>query len=172
MNARDLAADSPELLAEFRKQVEAHDHTMAERQKALAANQAALIHRQRVMMASLIGGLCLMFTVISLYGIYFTHRVAGPIFKMRRLLRQLEGGVYPVDARLRKDDELRGFFEDFIHLAASLKDRDARRAATVDSMLAKLATEPQADIKISLELFRSELIGAEAAASTHPAASP
>jgi signal transduction histidine kinase len=124
------------------------------------------------MMASLIGGLCLMFTVISLYGIYFTHRVAGPIFKMRRLLRQLEGGVYPVDARLRKDDELRGFFEDFIHLAASLKDRDARRAATVDSMLAKLATEPQADIKISLELFRSELIGAEAAASTHPAASP
>jgi len=38
-------------------------------------------------------------------------------------------------------------------------------------MLAKLATEPQADIKISLELFRSELIG-RGCCLDNPAASP
>jgi nitrogen fixation/metabolism regulation signal transduction histidine kinase len=156
MNVRDLAADSPELVREFRSQVDDNDRAMQERQRALARNRSALVRRQGWMMASLAGALALMVAAISLFGIYFTHRVAGPIFKMRKLLKQLERGDYPVGARLRKGDELQEFFEDFVRLAAALRERDARHAAAVDALRAHLDDGSMVDFRPALERLRSE----------------
>ncbi|MGA2449708.1 MAG: hypothetical protein ABTD50_13570 [Polyangiaceae bacterium] len=159
MNVRDLASDSPELVREFRQQVDDNDRAMGERQRALAANQASLVRRQGWMMTSLVGALALMVAIISLFGIYFTHRVAGPIFKMRRLLKQLQSGDYSVGARLRKGDELQEFFGDFIRLAGTLKERDAQHAAAVDAIRAQIEHGPPGDLRPALERLRAEFRG-------------
>jgi nitrogen fixation/metabolism regulation signal transduction histidine kinase len=156
MNVRELAADSPELIGEFRRQVDENDRAMGDRQKALAANQAALVRRQAWMMASLVGGLALMVAAVSLYGIYFTHRVAGPIFKVRKLLNQLERGEYPVGASLRKGDEFHEFFGDFMRLAAALREREARHASAVDAVRTQLEHGTGADVQLALDRLRAE----------------
>ncbi len=131
MNVRDLASDSPELMTEFNREADAHD-------KVLADQQASLIRRQRWMIESLVGGLALMVVLIGLLGIYFTHKVAGPVYKMKRLLKQVGEGNLHVDARLRKGDELQDFFEAFAQMVASLRASEARQLKDVDEAHAAL----------------------------------
>ena len=121
MNIRDLASDSPELLTEFNREADAHD-------KALSEQQARLIHGQQLMIESLVGGLALMVVFIGLLGIYFTHKVAGPIYKMKRLLKQVGDGHLHVDARLRRGDELTDFFETFTQMVQGLRQMGVQAA--------------------------------------------
>jgi len=131
MNIKDLASDSPELMTEFNREADAHD-------KAIADQQALLIRRQQRMIGSLVGGLALMVVLIGLLGIYITHKVAGPVYKMTRLLKQVGEGNLHVDARLRKGDELRNFFETFTRMVGGLREIEKRQLAEVDVALAEL----------------------------------
>src|SRR5882672_7380636 len=124
MNIRDLASDSPELLTEFNREADAHD-------KALSEQQARLIHGQQLMIESLVGGLALMVVLIGLLGIYFTHKVAGPIYKMKMLLRQVGEGKLVFQGRLRKGDELQEFFDAFATMVEKLRER---QQAEVDQL--------------------------------------
>ncbi|HEV3194418.1 MAG TPA: hypothetical protein VGY54_28170 [Polyangiaceae bacterium] len=137
MNVKDLASDSPELMTEFNREADAYD-------KRLAQEQALLIHRQRLMIESLVGGLALMVTLIGLLGIYFTHKVAGPVYKMKRLLKQVGEGNLHVDARLRKGDELKDFFGAFTDMVSNLRSFEARQLEQIDAALSALeASAPQ-----------------------------
>jgi nitrogen fixation/metabolism regulation signal transduction histidine kinase len=131
MNVRDLASDSPELITEFNREADAHDRSLAEQ-------QAALIRQQRYMIEWLVGGLALMVTLIGLLGIYFTHKVAGPVYKMKRLLKQVGTGDLHVDARLRKGDELQDFFDAFTDMVASLRAFEAGQLDQIESGLAAM----------------------------------
>jgi methyl-accepting chemotaxis protein len=131
MNIRDLASDSPELLTEFNREADAHD-------KALSDQQARLIHGQQLMIESLIGGLALMVVLIGLLGIYFTHKVAGPIFKMKRLLKQVGDGHLHVDARLRRGDELTDFFDTFTQMVQGLRQMESRQLQDVEAAIKAL----------------------------------
>jgi len=131
MNIRDLASDSPELLTEFNREADAHD-------KALSDQQARLIHGQQLMIESLVGGLALMVVLIGLLGIYFTHKVAGPIFKMKRLLKQVGDGHLHVDARLRRGDELTDFFDTFTEMVKGLRQMESRQLEDVEAAIKAL----------------------------------
>lgn len=131
MNIRDLASDSPELLTEFNREADAHD-------KALSDQQARLIHGQQLMIESLVGGLALMVVLIGLLGIYFTHKVAGPIFKMKRLLKQVGDGHLHVDARLRRGDELTDFFDTFTQMVQGLRQMESRQLQDVEAAIKAL----------------------------------
>ncbi|MDP9149239.1 MAG: hypothetical protein M3O36_04755 [Myxococcota bacterium] len=121
MNVLDLAPDNAELVSAFTRECDEHDRAIAEQQRVVGVQQASLIRRQRAMLFSLVGGLTLMVFAIGLFGIYFTHKVAGPVFKMKRLLKQLGGGNLTVDARLRRGDELQDFFEAFRRMVTGLR---------------------------------------------------
>lgn len=131
MNIKDLASDSPGLMTEFNREADAHD-------RAIAEQQALLIHRQQRMIGSLVGGLALMVVLIGMLGIYITHKVAGPVYKMTRLLKQVGDGNLHVDARLRKGDELRDFFETFTRMVRGLREIEKRQLGEVDAALAAL----------------------------------
>jgi methyl-accepting chemotaxis protein len=131
MNIRDLASDSPELLTEFNREADAHD-------KALSDQQERLLHGQRLMLESLVGGLALMVVMIGLLGIYFTHKVAGPVFKMKRLLREVGAGHLHVDARLRRGDELIDFFETFTQMVEGLRGMESRQLEDVEAAIKAL----------------------------------
>jgi signal transduction histidine kinase len=132
MNIRDLAPDSPELLGEFSKEADEHDQRISQHQDAIAADQALLIGRQKVVIASLVGGLALMVSLIGLLGIYFTHKVAGPVYKMKRLLKQVGRGNLRVEARLRKGDELQDFFDAFTQMVSGLRDLEKEQLDELD----------------------------------------
>jgi methyl-accepting chemotaxis protein len=157
MNIRDLASDSPELRADFGKEVEAHDRTLAAQHGAIADKQAALIRSQTRMIWSLVVGLALMVALIGLFGIYFTHRVAGPIFKMTKLLRQVGAGNLAVEARLRKGDELQDFFGAFALMVMGLRKLESEQLEQLDSAERALSAGRTDDAAASIGRAREVL---------------
>ena len=157
MNVKDLASDSPELLAMFNKEAEEHDKAIADQQRAIADDQAMLIHRQSVVIEALVGGLALMVVLIGLMGIYFTHKVAGPIYKMKRLLKVVGQGSLRVDARLRKGDELQDFFDAFTHMVSGLRDMEKRQLDHVDKAIDAVERGEKDAAKKALGIVREEM---------------
>lgn len=150
MNIRDLAGDSPELLSEFDKEAEVHD-------KAIAGEQSLLIQRQRWMISSLVGGLALMVALLGVLGIYFTHKVIGPVFKMKRLLSKVGEGKLGIDSRLRKGDELQEFFETFRLMVAGLRKVQERHIVQVEEAIAALDRDAKSDAAKSLADVRDDM---------------
>jgi nitrogen fixation/metabolism regulation signal transduction histidine kinase len=154
MNIRDLAADSPELLAEFNKEADEHDRTIIDQQRAISEQQVSLIGRQKMMIWSLIGGLALMVVLIGLLGIYFTHKVAGPVYKMKRLLREVGEGNLHVEARLRKGDELQDFFDAFTQMVAGLRKFERSQLDELEAAMGALAKGRGDDAALSVGRVR------------------
>jgi methyl-accepting chemotaxis protein len=150
MNIRDLASDSPELLTEFNREADAHD-------KALGDQQTRLIHRQQFMIESLVGGLALMVVLIGMLGIYFTHKVAGPVFKMKRLLKQVGDGHLHVDARLRKGDELVDFFETFTQMVQGLRQMEMKQLEDVEAAFKALEGGTKEETVAALSRVRNAM---------------
>ncbi len=117
-----------------------------------------------------------MAVALGLFGILVTHRVAGPMYVFSHYMNVLGSGRYPMLRPLRKNDELKSFYETFHGAVAALKDRDRARGeelqklvATLDEAAAKspelaASLKPAAD---SLRTMAKELL--EAAASADPA---
>lgn len=130
MNMEKLGYDDPELIQSFGSETTEHEKTMEAEQKK--------------MMLSLVGGLGVLVIVVGLFGIYFTHKVAGPIFKMKRLLRDVGQGKLNFHGGLRKGDELQDFFEQFSLMVEGLKDRQRREIDLLEQGLSR-AKESGAD---------------------------
>jgi hypothetical protein len=150
MNVRDLASDSPELLTEFNHEADAHD-------RAIADQQASLIRGQQRMILSLVGGLALMVVLIGLLGIYFTHKVAGPVYKMTRLLKQVGEGNLQIESRLRKGDELKDFFDTFTHMVGGLREIQKRQLECIEAALAGLDKGSRDETVAALGRARDEM---------------
>ena len=105
------------------------------KQKALLSQQQATIHQQNTMLTSLVAGLALLVVLIGILGIYFTHKVVGPIYKMKMLLRQVGDGKLNFYGKLRKGDELQDFFEVFAQMVEKLKDRQRREVTELEAAM-------------------------------------
>ncbi|MBV9950200.1 MAG: hypothetical protein JOZ69_25390 [Myxococcales bacterium] len=159
MNVHDLGAESPELVAEFERQADAYDRSIGDQETAIANQQSSLLDRQRRMIASLVGGLTLMVVAIGLFGIYFTHKVAGPIFKMKRLLRQVGQGNLQMDDRLRRGDELRSFFDAFTRMVSGLREIEKRHLDEIESAIDLLERGAEGDAVSALQRARRSIRG-------------
>ncbi|MBI5481342.1 MAG: hypothetical protein HY906_20960 [Deltaproteobacteria bacterium] len=105
------------------QQIKTQLAAVAKQQDALAPQHAAVVRQQGAMRWSIIGALLVLVVAIGLLGIYVTHKVAGPIHKMKGLLKQVGDGKLVFEAHLRKGDELQDFFEAFSSMADSLRTR-------------------------------------------------
>jgi nitrogen fixation/metabolism regulation signal transduction histidine kinase len=95
-----IYSQNPELAASFAQ-------ASAESDRQIEEQGRALVRQQKTMIYSLVGGLLMMVVLIGLLGIYFTHKVAGPVYKMKMLLRQVGDGKLVFHGSLRKGDELK-----------------------------------------------------------------
>ncbi len=111
-----IYGSDPELAKAFSEAAGGNDDKIIAQQKALEG-------QQRTLLMALVGGLTLMVVLIGVLGIYFTHKVAGPIYMMKSLLRQVGEGRLNFNRRPRKGDELQDFFEAFTAMVAQLKER-------------------------------------------------
>lgn len=110
--------------------------------KDVEAQAQALASQQRTMLFGIVVLLGLLVAFVGVAGIVFTHKVAGPIHKMKRLIRQVGEGKLVVREKLRKGDELQHFFEAFEHMVEDLRGRQRAEIAKVDSILARLSDAP------------------------------
>ncbi len=138
-------SDNPGLLDAFKTDAAKQDERLKKQQKqleeqaaSLKAQSASLAQRQRTMFTSLLVVLSLLVIGIGLAGIVVTHKVAGPIFKMKRQMRELGDGSFKVPFGLRKGDELVDFFETYADTVRKLRSREEQNLELVKDAIAKL----------------------------------
>ncbi len=85
----------------------------------------------------LFGFVGVMAMFLFFWGIFITHRVAGPIYIITRYLGEIRDGKTPDVRPLRKGDELQPFFDVFSGMLDSIKQRNEQEA----KLLMKLASE-------------------------------
>jgi nitrate/nitrite-specific signal transduction histidine kinase len=145
MNISREYEDNPELAKLFNADTEKRNAELAAEQKRLKEDaealeqQAAYFERQqKETLYVLIGGLAILVIAIAFTGIIFTHKIAGPVFKMSGLLRKVGEGQLKVYSGLRKGDELVDFFETFRKMVDDLRARHedtmARLQESIDAL--------------------------------------
>jgi nitrogen fixation/metabolism regulation signal transduction histidine kinase len=143
-------SDNPALLEAFKADAEQQDARLLQQQRALEAQSqalkqqsSALMVKQRSMLITLCLALFVLVIAIFLVGIVVTHKIAGPVHKMKRHLREVSDGQLKVPGGLRKGDELVDFFETFNTMVKSLRARQEREIALLDSAISRLENQSQ-----------------------------
>lgn len=89
---------------------------------------------------------------MGLVGLVVTHRIAGPVYVMTHYVTALSKGSFPPIRPLRRNDELKAFFERFQGALESLKAREAEEAQALSDALAALSPLSQtAEAKAAVE---------------------
>lgn len=152
---------NPALREAFDRDTSAQDQRLGKQHRILLEQAASLKRqaqslrdRQRTAAISLSLALGLFVLLVALAGIVVTHRVAGPIFKAKRLVRALGEGQLPLAGRLRRNDELVDFFETFDEAVCKLRERQRRQLDLVERALSDLGDEPGAAREALSELRR------------------
>jgi nitrogen fixation/metabolism regulation signal transduction histidine kinase len=119
---------NPELAAVFNdsardqdKRLEEQQHKLEGDARALRQRSNDLVYQQQRMFVVLLLGLSLLVVGIGLAGIVVTHRVAGPVYRMKRLLGHVGDGHLVLQEKLRKNDELQHFYDAFESMVKSLR---------------------------------------------------
>jgi methyl-accepting chemotaxis protein len=149
MNIVDAYADDPALLEVFQGEANRHDALLENGQTQLQGNTQSLrkqsdtiAREHRFFTIVLISALVVLFVAVGLGGIVVTHRIAGPIFKMKRLLRDLGEGYLRMPTPLRKGDDLQDFFEEFARTVDRLRERKTGELDQLNRILAGLEELP------------------------------
>ncbi|GAC1574355.1 MAG: hypothetical protein NVS3B20_24710 [Polyangiales bacterium] len=164
ISADKAYGDDPTLLASMKSENKKENEKIEHRAQALAQGErklqeqsAALEHQRTVLLATLGAVLGLLVLMIGLGGIVVTHKIVGPIFKMKRLLREVGEGNFNVEGHLRKGDELHDFFDVFATMVGKLRDRqDAELAALDAAITAARSTQASPSVVDQLTRLRAK----------------
>jgi nitrate/nitrite-specific signal transduction histidine kinase len=158
MQIKDQYGDAPELAETFNKSAKDLDDQIEAKHKLLLSQQQQTIAQQNTMLTSLVAGLVLLVVLIGILGIYFTHKVVGPIYKMKMLLRQVGDGKLNFYGKLRKGDELQDFFVVFADMVEKLKDRQRREVTELEAAMVSAKASGASDDAISkIQHVRDEM---------------
>ena len=141
-------ADDPALaraLEEELQQIDARaraDFARVQAQRARAGAQRARIEASgaRTRRGLLLGG-GLFVLFLTALGIAFTHRVVGPVYRLKQLCWKVGRGDLEIKGRLRQGDELQDLYEAFLTMVAALRANQAREVAALEVVLKKLETD-------------------------------
>jgi len=143
-------SDNPALLDAFKSDADKQDERLKAQQQALEGQAtalreqaASLTDKQHIMLVTLVGALSLLVVLIGFAGIFVTHKVAGPIFKMKRQISDVGEGRLKIPGKLRKGDELVEFFETFETMVVNLRQRQEEEIAKLERAINSL--EPKAE---------------------------
>lgn len=136
---------NPELAAVFNESAREQDKRLEAQQTKLESEALALRKRsqdlgrqQTQMFVVLITLLSLLVIGVGVAGVIVTHRVAGPIHKMKRLLGYVGDGHLRLTEKLRKGDELQHFFDAFERMVESLRERQQIEIGKLDRAIGAL----------------------------------
>ena len=164
-DAKVSYGDNPALLAAIKDANKAESDKITARAKELADTETTLVQKQEaiakqrlLLLATLGSALLLLVVLLGLMGIVITHKVAGPIFKMKRLLKEVGDGKLVVPGRLRKGDELVEFFDVFATMVEKLRVRQEREIEILDTAIAQAKSSGAGSSVVEkLEALRSHM---------------
>jgi nitrogen fixation/metabolism regulation signal transduction histidine kinase len=148
---RALEAVMDESLAEVDAQSEKNLADVRSRQADIARDRASL-------QLMLVGAGILLLALLTVMGVLITHRIVGPVHKMKRLLRRVSTGRLVIEERLRRGDELEDLFDTFLQMTYSLRAQQMARLATLDGTLrrAELTSTP-AEVLDGMRALRAQM---------------
>jgi hypothetical protein len=102
----------PRFVAQLQASSKEIDARFEAERVAVIAQRAELVRRQRLMWLVLGGSLVGLLVLIALVSIVLTHRVAGPLMRIRRMVNDVAAGqLRPPPYGLREKDELKDIFD-------------------------------------------------------------
>lgn len=90
----------------------------------------------------IIAGIALLVSALGITGVFVTHRLVGPAYKLRRLINHVANGHLEVAGRLRKGDELQELFLAFERMILELRRRQQVEIDQIDEVLASFSGLP------------------------------
>ncbi|HEY8073104.1 MAG TPA: HAMP domain-containing protein [Labilithrix sp.] len=125
---------------------------------AVRARQDDIARDRRHIQLLLGAGGAAVVLVLAIMGIVITHRIVGPVHKMKRLLRRVSTGRLVIEERLRKGDELEDLFETFLQMTYSLRAMQSAHIATLEATLRRAESSGASpDVLESLRALRAQM---------------
>jgi len=122
----DLAKnmDDPDFAAKLEERSKAIDSAFEAEKRATIEQRQDLLRQQKRATIGLVGGLLAFILAIAFGAIVLTHRIVGPLFRIKRMAREVaDGQVRPPTYGLRPGDELQDVFEVFANMVKQLRAR-------------------------------------------------
>lgn len=113
-------------------------------------------------MFGLIAAFVVFLVVLAGFSVLITHRMAGPVYVMRRYVREIGAGLIPKVRSLRKGDEFVDLFETLVEALALME----RRAQEEIAILERVRQSLPEDSPVRLEV--EGLLGKKRAALPAP----
>jgi nitrogen fixation/metabolism regulation signal transduction histidine kinase len=150
--------DDPTLKASLDEDLAAIEREHQKNIETVQGQRAEVERQQKRMTLILAVGSASLVLVLLVLGIFITHRIVGPVYRIKRLLRQVGTARFSVKQRLRKGDELEDLFETFVQMAHSLEALQGGRRATLEATIEKAekANVP-ADVMGGLRALHAQL---------------
>lgn len=146
-NELNANMDDPDFLAKLGERSKAIDAAFEAESKAAQEQSIEVQRQQQWTLYALLGVLVAFIALIALTAIVITHRIVGPLFRIKRMAREVAGGmVRPPTYGLRPSDELHDVFEVFTDMVTQL------RARTEADLAAVKAGDPDALKKLQTTL--------------------
>jgi HAMP domain-containing protein len=128
--------DDPDFAAKLAEKSKAIDAAFEAERAAVQAQSESLQQQQRITLYALLGVLLLFILLIAATAIVITHRIVGPLFRIKRMAREVSGGmVRPPTYGLRPSDELHDVFDVFAEMVKQLRARTEADLAGVQAGL-------------------------------------
>jgi nitrogen fixation/metabolism regulation signal transduction histidine kinase len=147
--------DDPTLMTKLEARSKEIDAAYEAEKQSVVAQQKALVEQQQRTVGVLIGLLAAFVVLIAFVAIVITHRIVGPLFRIKRMGREVTNGVIrPPEYGLRPGDELKDVFDIFATMVRSLRDRTEADLKVVEAAIGgdKDALEKhRADLQARLE---------------------
>lgn len=143
--------DDPALMTSLEARSKEIDAKYESEKQAVVQQQKDLVDQQQKTIGVLVGLLALFVLVSGLVAILLTHRIVGPLFRIKRMGREVTSGVIrPPEYGLRPGDELKDVFDVFATMVKALRERTESDLKAVEAAAA--------GDKDALERHRAELV--------------
>ncbi len=128
--------DDPEFAKTLEARSKAIDASYEGEVAAVQQQRTELVAEQKRTLWVLSSLLAAFILMVGFAAIVMTHRIVGPLFRIKRMAREVaDGKVRPPAYGLRPGDELRDVFEVFVAMIRDLRTRTQADLAQVDAAL-------------------------------------
>jgi hypothetical protein len=150
--------DNPELVAQINRDLRRAEAELTAKLAESRQSRENIERNYARLKITLFVGVALLVLLLGLSGIVITHKLVGPVFKLKRLLRTVGKGNLDIRERLRKGDELEDLFEVFLEMVNSLRKSQSDEIAQLDAAIAdaRAGNAPASSIE-KLEALRARM---------------
>ena len=126
--------------------------------EVLAELVARTEQEKTAVLVTLIATLASVVVLMVTMTIIVTHRVAGPMYKLRRIFSSIEDEQLTVGAKLRKGDEMQSVLDEFSAMIDRLRTARERDLEILESLSGEpVSTDRRSDLDSMISRYRKSL---------------